>query len=30
MIASKASLIKKAIGADALPIERRETTIAFL
>jgi len=29
LIASKASLIKKAIGADALPIERTETTLRF-
>jgi hypothetical protein len=29
LIASKASLIKKAIGAEALPIERTETTIRF-
>lgn len=29
LIASKATLIKKAIGADALPIERTETTLKF-
>lgn len=29
LIASKANLIKKAIGADALPIERTETTLKF-
>lgn len=29
LVASKASLIKKAIGADALPIERTETTLKF-
>jgi hypothetical protein len=29
MIASKAALIKKAIGSDALPIERTETTLKF-
>ncbi|KGP75324.1 hypothetical protein JT05_11200 [Desulfosporosinus sp. Tol-M] len=29
LIASKAELIKKAIGADALPIERTETTLKF-
>ena len=29
LIASKAALIKKAIGADALPVERTETTIKF-
>jgi hypothetical protein len=29
LIASKASLIKKAIGTEALPIERTETTIRF-
>jgi len=29
LIASKASLIKKAIGIDALPIKRTETTIQF-
>jgi hypothetical protein len=29
LIASKASLIKKAIGANALPIERTETTLKF-
>lgn len=29
LIASKASLIKKAIGAEALPIERTETTLRF-
>jgi len=29
LVASKAALIKKAIGADALPIERTETTLKF-
>ena len=29
LIASKASLIKKALGIDALPIERTETTLRF-
>lgn len=29
LIASKAALIKKAIGADALPVERTETTLRF-
>jgi len=29
LIASKAALIKKAIGAEALPIERTETTLRF-
>jgi hypothetical protein len=29
LIASKAALIKKAIGADSLPIERTETTLGF-
>lgn len=29
IVASKASLIKKAVGAEALPIERTETTIKF-
>lgn len=29
LIASKAALIKKAIGADALPVERTETTLKF-
>ena len=29
MVASKANLIKKAIGADVLPIERTETTLKF-
>jgi len=29
LIASKAALIKKAIGADSLPIERTETTLRF-
>ncbi len=29
LIASKATLIKKAIGADSLPIERTETTLGF-
>ena len=29
LIASKASLIKKAIGADALPIERTEAALKF-
>ena len=29
LIASKASLIKKALGVDALPIERTETTLRF-
>jgi hypothetical protein len=29
LIASKAALIKKAIGTDALPIERTETTLKF-
>jgi hypothetical protein len=29
LIASKASLIKKAIGAETLPIERTETTLRF-
>jgi hypothetical protein len=29
LIASKATLIKKAIGADALPVERTETTLKF-
>ncbi|MHB1652352.1 MAG: virulence protein [Desulfitobacteriaceae bacterium] len=29
LIASKATLIKKAIGSDALPIERTETTLRF-
>lgn len=29
LIASKAGLIKKAIGADTLPIERTETTLRF-
>lgn len=30
LIASKATLIKKAVGADALPVERTETTLRFL
>lgn len=29
LVANKAALIKKAIGADALPIERTETTLKF-
>jgi hypothetical protein len=29
LIASKAALIKKAVGAEALPIERTETTLKF-
>jgi hypothetical protein len=29
LIASKATLIKKAIGADALPVERTDTTLKF-
>ena len=29
LVASKADLIKKAIGADSLPIERTETTLEF-
>jgi hypothetical protein len=29
LIAGKAALIKKAIGADALPVERTETTLRF-
>lgn len=29
LVSSKAALIKKAIGADALPIERTETTLKF-
>lgn len=29
LIAGKANLIKKAIGADALPVERTETTLRF-